>query len=175
VKIKFKDSQGKQAFAIKPASGGAKLVGPKDQELARYTLKDGKLKIKGPKDQILGYVKFDKDRIRVFDSSQTNEKFRLQRQSDGDWKWEKAQEIVGKIKKRSYGWEVKSTSEKTEAKIKLKNGKVSIRDSKEKTILSTKGKISSLACTGIAFSMKEDLKVRVALALALMKIERGMK
>lgn len=174
-KIKFKDSKGNQAFAIKPTADGAKLVGPKDSELARYSFKGSKLKIKDDKDQVLGYLKWDSKRIRLFDSKQENEVYRLELRSDGDWKIEKNSKLIGRLKKRSYGWEVESEKDKTISKIKLKNGKTSIRDSSEKTVFSTKSKTSTMVTSAIGFLQEKDLRLRVGFALVLMKIEREMK
>lgn len=151
-KIKFKHEDGSTAFSVKPEDDGAKLVDADEKEIARFNVSGAKLKIKDPQDMVLGYVIFSDGKYKVENADQSQELWKLQPQSDGDWKFENGDGLlIYKLMKREYGFEIEDGKENSLSKIKLKSGKTSLRDSTEKTILSTKDQVPTLgfACLGL--------------------------
>ena len=140
-KLSFKATDGNVAFSIKPKDDGAKLVDANEQEMARFNLSGTKLKIKGPDDTVLGYVIASDGKYKIEDADQKNELWKLQPQSDGDWKLEDGKDqLIYKIKVREYGFEIEDGAENSKYKIKLKDDKTSIRDASDKTVYYTKDK-----------------------------------
>lgn len=103
-KLKYKTSDGDVAFSLKPEDDGAKLVDAEEREVARFNLSGAKLKIKGPDDEVLGYVIASNGKFKIEDADQENVLWKLQRQSDGDWKLEDGKDhLICKIKARGNG------------------------------------------------------------------------
>ncbi len=170
-KIKVEDGLGKLAFSIKPEDDGAKLVDASDHEIARFNLKGDKLKVKDSADRVLGYVTGSYGKYHLKDQQQKTVLFELQRQADGDWKMEDGHEkLLYKIKKREYGFEIEDAYAQSLAKVKTKDGKVSLRDASDKTRYATHSSAASpllMACLGLDqvgdLPMKAALMVRIAL------------
>ena len=70
------------------------------------------------------------------------------------------------IKVRDYGLKVVNGGGKLEGKVRIKRGKISLRDSEGKTVLGTRDPISPLAVACLALR-DVDLNQRVGLALAV--------
>lgn len=160
-KIKFKHKDGSTAFSIKPEADGAKLVDANEKEIARFNVSGAKLKIKDTKDIVLGYVIFSDGKYKVENADQSKELWKLQPQSDGDWKFENGDgRLIYKLKKREYGFEIEDGNENSLSKIKLKDGKTSLRDSSETTVLFTKDQVSTLAfaCLGLETTNSPAIK-----------------
>lgn len=167
-KIKFKTADGQTSLSLKPQADGAKLVDGQEQELARYTLSGDKLKIKNAADETLGYIVAYPDRLKVKDAQQKNDLWQLRRQSDGDWKLEDATgTMVCRMKKRDYGFEIEKPDDTSLQKVKLKDGKLSLRKSEE-TYLYTKDKMSPTAAACLALEPVESQPIRVGLATLML-------
>ena len=167
-KIKFKAADGEVRMSLKPEADGAKLVDADERELARYTLSGNKLKIKNAADETLGYIVAYPDRLKVKDAQQKNDLWQLRRQSDGDWKLEDAKgTVVCRVKKRDYGFEIETPDDISLQKVKLKDGKLSLRKSEE-TYLYTKDKMSPTAAACLALEPVESQPVRMGLATLML-------
>ncbi|MCR9197771.1 MAG: hypothetical protein NXI04_03910 [Planctomycetaceae bacterium] len=167
-KIKFKTADGQVSMSLKPAADGAKLVDADERELARYTLRGDKLKIKNAADETLGYIVAYPDRLKVKDAQQKNDLWQLRRQSDGDWKLEDAKgTMVCRVKKRDYGFEIEKPDDTSLQKVKLKDGKLSLRKSEE-TYLYTKDRMSPAAAACLALEPVESQSVRMGLATLML-------
>lgn len=172
-KIKFKDAAGKTAFSLKPREDGAKLFDGKEKEVARYNLSPGKLKIKDEHDKTLAYIIMARPHLHIEDADQEERLWKVQRQPDGDWKLERRNDtLVYRIKKRDYGFEVETPKKQSLHKVKFKNGKTSLRNAKEQTVLSTKDKIDPLAMACLGLDAVEDQRVRFGLAVAML-VQQG--
>lgn len=172
-KIKFKDAKGKNAFSLKPQADGAKLVDGQEKEVARYKLSPGKLKVKDANDKTLAYIIMAKPHLHIEDAKQEERLWKVQRQSDGDWKLERRNDtLVYRIKKRSYGYEIETPKKQSLHKVKFKSGKTSLRDAKEQTVISTKNKIDPLAMSCLGLEAVKDQRVRFGLAVAML-IQQG--
>ncbi|MEP3478519.1 MAG: hypothetical protein ABJZ55_04670 [Fuerstiella sp.] len=151
-KIKFKGADGEVSFSVKPEGDGAKLVDSTEQEIARFTVDGNKLKVKDAADVVLGFVVVVDGHFKIKNAKQTVELFKLQSQADGDWKLENGGgDLIYKIKKRDYGFEIEDGNDNSVSKAKRKSGKTSLRNSAEETVLYTKDDISTLAfaCMGL--------------------------
>lgn len=153
-KIKFKQAGGAEKFSLKFKSDGAKLVDEADNELARLKLDGNKVKIKDPADEVLGYVVLQAGYWKLENAEQTEELYVLRRQDDGDFKLETGDDAqVYRIKVRDYGYEVETPEKESLYKVKTKNGKISLRDANDQTVLSTKSAMTPVAMAPFGFDV----------------------
>jgi hypothetical protein len=154
-KIEFKLENGAEVFTIKLKPDGAKLVNANNQELARFKLDEKqKLKIKGADDRTLGFIVAEGDRWKVKNANQTQELYILRRQADGDYKLEDGSDSeIYRIKKRDYGWEIETQTKQSLYKIKVKDGKTSLRDASDKTVLYIKAELAPIAIACFGFDV----------------------
>ncbi len=168
--IHLKDADGKRSFEIKPEPDGAKLVGPDDKEIARYNAKDHTLKIKDANDKVLGHIVRQEDHYKIENADRTKVLFKIAGKTGGDWSVEDGQQTrLYRIKKRDYGYEIESPAGDSLAKVKLKEGKLSLRDAKDTTIYSTKDHASQLgfACLALDKIPSEPLRFGLLIQLTL--------
>jgi hypothetical protein len=167
-KIKFKTEGGSDLFSLKQQADGAKLVDGKEQELARMKAdKPGKIKFKNAADKTLGYVVIKQGYWKLENPEQNKELYILRKQSNGNYKLEDAaNKEIYQIKPRDNGLEILKYNNQLVYKIKVKEGKISLRNPSEKTIFSTKSGISPIAfaCFGFDVLTREQ---QAALAYAV--------
>ena len=145
-RIQIKDAAGADVWEFKGKDDGCKIVDARERELFRVTRSEFKLKIKKPDDTVVGYVIVKPGEYKVVDATGKKELFELQRQSDNDWKWKDSKDqLLARIKKREYGFEIESPQQQSLFKSKLHDAKVSLRDPQEKTLFSSKDTKSTLA------------------------------
>jgi hypothetical protein len=171
--IHFKDADGKRVFELKPEPDGAKLVGPDEKEIARYHLKDHTLKIKDADDKVLGHIVRIDDHYKVEDAERKSVLFKIAAQSDGDWTVDNGtQERLYRIKKRDYGFEIETPNDESLAKVKLKEGKRSLRNAADTTLYSTKDHASTLGVACLGLEQISSMPIRFGLLLQLTIDER---
>lgn len=167
-KIKFKTEGGSDLFSLKQQADGAKLVDGKEQELARIKVDNpGKIKLKNAADKTLGYVVVKQGYWKLENPEQNKDLYILRKQNNGDYKLEDAaNREVYQVKPRDNGLEILTSNNQLVYKIKVKEGKTSLRNSSEKTIFSTKSSISPIAfaCFGFDVLTREQ---QAALAYAV--------
>ncbi len=152
--IKFKQSDGSEKYSLKLKPDGAKLVDGADHELARLTLDGHKIKIKDAADQVLGYVVIEDGYWKLENAEQTKELYVLRLQDDGDFKLEDGSNTsIYRIKVRDYGYEIETPEKVSRYKVKVKDGKTSLRNANEETVLSTKADMTSAAMTAFGFDV----------------------
>jgi hypothetical protein len=166
-KIKFKTEGGSDLFSLKQETDGIKLVDANNKELARIkTDKPGILKIKDASEKVLGYL-VTKDDWKLQNPDGNKNLYILKRQGDGDYKLkDTADKEIYQIKKSKNGLEIVTPDKKIVYKIKVKDSKISLRDVSDKTIFSTKSKLSPIAfaCFGFDVLTREQ---QAALAYAV--------
>ena len=166
--IQFKDADGHRVFELKPEPDGAKLVGPDEQEIARYHVKDHTVKIKDADDMVLGHVVRVADHYKVEDPERQTVLFKLAAQGDGDWTVENGtQKRLYRIKKRDYGYEIELPNDDSVAKAKLKEGKHSLRNAQDVTVYSTKDHTSTLGVACLGLEQISSLPIRCGLLLQM--------
>lgn len=150
--IKFKQADGSERFSLKFKPDGAKLVDGQDRELVRLTLDaNQKIKIKDAEDSVLGYVVSQDGYWKLENAEQTEELYILRQQPDGDLKLEDGRDrALYRIKLRDYGYEIETPEKQSLYKVKAKEGKISLRDASDQTVLSTRSAIlpAAVACFG---------------------------
>ena len=172
--VTFKNEAGVVAFKIKPRDDGAKLFNAAGEEMARFTYSEGagettKIKIKDATDKVLGFVSVSLNRYKIVDADQADQ-FEFQSDDGRDWKFKTADEkLVFRVKSRDYGFEIETGDKVTHAKIKVKGNKVSLRDSAEETILSTKDSLPALAMVPFGFDVLDSLPIQSAIAFAIVR------
>ncbi len=171
-RVQIKDAAGKDVWEFKGKDDGAKVVDAQEHELFRINLSDHKLKIKKPDDTVVGYVSAKPGEFKVIDATGKKELFEVQRQADGDWKLKNGRdELVVRIKKRDYGFELESQDEKSLFKSKLKDGKASLRDARDQTVYYSKDTASTLAVSCLGMKAISDDGMRLGLVAAVMWFE----
>ena len=172
--IGFKNRDGETIYELKfKDDGGAKLVDLKENELARFTVSDAKLKVKLPDDSVVAYIVAKPDGFVIRDETQKTELFDMKRQSDGDWKLKTADEkVVAVVQKRDYGYEIEDGDEVSLSKAKLKSGKSSLRNADDETVLYTKDEIPTLCIAVLSLDQIESLPVRAGLSAAVLLLSK---
>ncbi|WP_008309706.1 hypothetical protein [Leptolyngbya sp. PCC 6406] len=166
--LKFKHDDGSEAFALKFQDNGAKLVDSSDQEIARLTVNDGgKVKIKDPSDTELGYVVSYDGYWKVKNADQTQDLFVLKAREGDGYRMDDGQgNRLYRIKQRDYGYEIQTAEEVSLYKIKLKDGKLSLRDVNDDTVISIRSAMSPAAMTAFGLDAL-SLEQQAALAYAI--------
>jgi hypothetical protein len=169
-KIKFKSENGAAVLSIKPMADGAKVVDGNDRELARLKLDDRrKVKIKNTADKVLGYVVSSSGTWKLENAEQSQELYVLRRQADGDYKLERGNnQPLYHIKARNDGFEIETPAKQSLYKVKLKEGKLSLRNAQDKTVLSTKDKLVPVAIASFGFKeLSREQQAALAYAVNL--------
>ena len=174
-KVKFKTDGGATIISFKAASDGAKAIDGDDSEFARFNVRTARVKVKKPDDSEAGNIRITATRLKI-ENPQDEKLFELQRQDDGDWKLDDANEkLVYRIKKREYGYEIEDANEESLYKIKLKDGKLSIRDAGDKTVMATKDPFPPLAAAALVLDQIQDAPLRYGIAVAFALEVDGLK
>jgi hypothetical protein len=166
--IKFKYRQGTEAFTIKPRENGAKLEAADGKKLARFTKAgSGKFKIKNATDGISGYVTIEPGVWTLKNLEDNKVLYILRSQKDGTYKLETAaNKEIYQVQVKESGWEIKTTENGLIYKIKDKDKKISLTNSKDEVLIYTKANILPIvvACFGFDILTKEQ---QAALAYAV--------
>jgi len=166
-KIKFHQEDGHTAFSLKLKDNGAKLVDGDEQELARFTVSQQKMKIKDAADKALGSIGIAEDRLKL-ESPDGKVICILRRQADGDWKVEDSQDKrLATIKRRDYGAELEDAEKKSLFKAKVKGRKASLRNPADHTVYSTNEKVSAEALSCLGLDVISDIRLRAGLLFAM--------
>jgi hypothetical protein len=167
--ITFKTGAGERLYEFKFEDDGAKLVDPEEQEIARFNVQDRKVKIKLPDETVVAYIVAKDGEFQIRDESQKVELFEMKSQADGDWKLKDGEDrLLSVIKKRDYGFEIEDGSEKSLFKSKLKDGKRSLRNAAEDTVLYTKDEFPPISVVCLGLDKIDSLPIRAGLAFALL-------
>ncbi|MCF4969314.1 hypothetical protein [Nostoc sp. CMAA1605] len=166
-KIKFKTEGGADLFAIKQRPDGAKLVDGKDEELARIKTDDsGKIKVKNAQDKVLGYV-INADGSWTIQDAEKKDKYFLKRNSDNTYQLEdNTKKQLYQITTNKAGLEITTPDKKLVYQVRIKEGKISLRNASGGTVFSTKSNMSPIAfaCFGLDSLTREQ---QAALAYAV--------
>jgi hypothetical protein len=154
-KIKFKTEGGSDLFALKQQTDGAKLVDGNNQELARIKIdKPGKTKIKNATEKVLGYVLTEKGSWKLENPEQNKALYILKRQSNDDYKLlDSANKEIYHILAGNNGWKIETPDKKLVYEVKVKEGKISLKNPSATTIFSTKSGISPIAFACFGFDV----------------------
>jgi|GEM_PF-1860301 len=165
--LKFKEDGGRERFSLKPKPDGARLVDAEDRELARYKWKGASLKVSGPDDVALGYVVGSAGgALTVRDGEQRHVRYTLARQGPG-WRLNDMKgALLYSVWPEDDGARLQDGAGADVARVKVREGKVSLRDAEGRTLLSTKSLLGAEAAACLAFEPM-DLPLRMALLFYL--------
>ncbi|NNC02779.1 hypothetical protein HJC10_07925 [Corallococcus exiguus] len=161
-KLKFKDGDDRERFSLKAKDDGAKLVDGADKEVARYKWKGGELKVSGPDDAVLAYVTGGPDAFQVKDAARSAVRYTLTREGSGWVLTDDQGMLLYSVTADGGGASVKGASGAEAIHVKVRDGKLSLRDPSGKTVLATKQPVSPEAAACLGFDSL-DLPLRVAL------------
>jgi hypothetical protein len=166
-KLKFKDADDRERFSLKPREDGARLVDGEDRELARYKWKGASLKVSGPDDTVLGHVVGSAGgAVTVRDAAQQQVLFTLARQGPG-WRLNDSRgALLYTVSPEDDGARIQDGSGTGVAHVKVREGKVSVRDMQGRTLLATKSLVRPDAAACLAVDTL-DLPLRGALLFFL--------
>ncbi|MEA5568259.1 MULTISPECIES: hypothetical protein [unclassified Anabaena] len=166
-KIKFKTEGGSDLFSLKQLPDGAKLVNANEQEIARIkTDEAGKIKIKNIQDKVLGYV-LTSHGYWTIENPEKQSVYILKRNSDSNYQLEDVnKKKIYQIKTNKTGLDISTPDQKLVYQVRIKEGKISLRNTSGNTVFSTKSNISPLAftCFGLDALTREQ---QAALAYAV--------
>ncbi len=166
--FKFKNGEGKSVYYLKFDGEDGKLLSGDKKEICRYKRSGAKFKIV-EKEKTVGRIAGYSDRFKIEDGEGT-ELFEYQK-SGTDWKMKKEEKMLLRVKELDYGFETETPNDQRFNKVKESDGKKSLRDADEKTILYTKDGMSAKAMVPLGFKQLDD-RHRFGLALAV-QIELG--
>lgn len=171
-KFKLKDGAGNTAYFLKYDGEDGKLLDGNEKELCRFKRSGTKFKIQDANQQTVGSITGYPGRFKIEDE---NGKGILEFQQSGDdWKLKNEKEVMMlRIKSRDYGFETEKPDNSRYTKVKVKDGKKSLRDKDEKTLLYTKDDLSAKAIVALGFKALDE-RYRFGLALAI-QINLGQK
>lgn len=168
-KIKLKDGEGGTAFSVKRREDGFELRDKAERTIITFHLIDNRLKIKTLDGSEVGDVTFSNQKFKIQDATKPEQFWNFRMQIDGDWKLEdQDDQLLGKIKKRDYGYEIEDPTGRSLYKSKLTDGKHSLRDHSDKTLYYTKDTATPLAIACMGFDV---LKPHIKAALMTMVLE----
>jgi hypothetical protein len=140
--LKVRDAGGHEVYTVKWLEDGAKLVDPRDQELARMKPREDRVKINGPDDAPIGTLSGDATKIKI-EGPDKAVLFVLRRQTDGDYKLEDAHDgLLAKLKIKGDAVRVEDAGGATLCKAKRKGGKLVLTDAAEAPTLTAEGTAS---------------------------------
>jgi hypothetical protein len=167
-RIDFDDAAGRTALRLEPDSDSIRVEGPRGALIATVREKSGELVVEnaaGEATWLIDESDDDRLRLRVRAASSDRVAFNLKEEPDGDLKIDDANgERIAVAKRRAYGFKVVSGAGETLARIRLRSGKISVRDAAGLTYLTTRDAISTRAA---ALLVIESLPVEVASGLGV--------
>ncbi|HEY9799186.1 MAG TPA: hypothetical protein V6D25_02420 [Leptolyngbyaceae cyanobacterium] len=166
-KIKFKTEGGSDLFSLKKEQDGAKLVDGKNQEIARIKAdKAGKIKLKDAQDKVLGYVAVSQGNWKVENPDGKQDLYILSQQGNNYQLTDGGKKEIYTIKSNEKGLEIARSDAGIVYQVRIKEGKISLRNPSGKTVFSTKSNISPIAfaCFGFDVLTREQ---QAALAYAV--------
>lgn len=172
-KLKFKDADDRERFSLKPKDDGAKLVDGEDRELARYKWKGTSLKVSGPDDAVLGHVVGSAGgALTVRDAEQRQILYTFARQGPG-WRLNDVKgALLYAVSPDDEGAIIQDAAGAEVARVKVREGKVSLRDATGRTLLATKSLVHAEAVACLAFE-RMALPLRMALLVHLQTPREG--
>jgi len=164
-KIEFKNSKGQEVLIIKAKKDGYKLVDGKQKLLARYTVKDTRLKIKDGSGALLGVVSGNAQKLKIKINKRTA--YFIKAQAKGGFKVKDGDEnLLYKLNPKNYGFKINNHDAKVIGKVKNNDNKIKIEAPEGQLQYTTKSRLSNLAAASLAYE-KLALPLRIGILLQL--------
>lgn len=169
--IEFDGADGNDLVQLEPRPTAVTLLDPSRNPLARFRMQDGYLVGTSTSSAPAVFVSPAEsgDRgLRILDAMGGNVLYRLRSELDGDVRLEDAkQKTLYEIKLRDYGLKVERSDGEVQAKVRISEAKISVRDPEGKTVFTTRDPVP--ASIAACLTMNEiPLTFRVGLALGIL-------
>jgi hypothetical protein len=173
--IKFDGPGDARVMKLVPRKEQVKLEGAHGELLARFAMDGGRLRVEREPHEAAGFIAPPGEGARglqVLDGSGGKLMYQLLREPDGDMRLEDdAGKLLYKLKLREYGFKTVDASGAVQSRVRVKPGKVSLRDATGQTTLSTEDEIPPAAAA--CFTLV-DLPLAYQTGLALGIIHWGL-
>jgi len=169
----LKKPGGKIAFTLRIKEKNLKITDPEGIELVRVSLTGSSMfEFKESKNGISGYLSGEFPEFTFKNAGEKETLFEFRRKDDGDWKLKRPDGVeICRIGKRDYGWKIESGSEKFLGRVKVDDGRTSLRDSVGEVLYYTNDMIPSLSL--VPFGMPELTRGQAAaLSTAIIMAQR---
>ncbi|MCP4848823.1 MAG: hypothetical protein GY899_12850 [Verrucomicrobiaceae bacterium] len=168
--VTFKKPGGEVSFTLKSHDNDLSINDHSGNDLARVAVTEGgQIQFQDTGAKRVGYLAGRFPRFQLSDVDGKGVSFEFRRQSDGDWKLKRPDDTeVCRVGKRDYGWKIEDGSENFLARIKVDDGRTSLRDSTGQVLYYTNDAVDSLSI--VPFGMPKLTRGQAtALSFALMK------
>ncbi len=168
--IELEAPDGTRSLRLVPRSGRVKLQDGNHELLASFKLVEGRLRIARAPRELVGFVVPKTGEVKgllIIHPSDDRVLYRLTRERDGDLRLvDQNGQVVYESKLRDYGFKTVDAEGRVQSRVRVREGKTSLRNAAGETTLSTKDGIpaAAMAC----FTLRSlSLEHRVALALGI--------
>ncbi len=168
--IEFDGPDSSDLLHIDPRAGAVTLQDALGRTLARFRLQDGQLQIKSSGESSVALVAPPEEGdhgLRILDGASGEVLYSLRSEPDGDLKVQDGtKRILYEIKIRDYGLKVERADGELQAKIRIKQQKITARDAEGQTAFSTRDRVppALVACLTLT---DLPLAYRVGLGLGI--------
>ncbi len=168
--VEFEGPDSQTAFALEPTETGIDLEDAREQLSARLTLEGERLRIENERGETLGFVQPSRAKagsFAVLEADGRTLRYELEREADGDLTLEGAGgENLYELKKRDDGYRIEEVSGALESRVKARPEKISLRNARDETFLSTRDPFSAAAAAAISLD-KVEFPFAAGLAVAI--------
>lgn len=172
--IEFDGLDSARVMKLVPRRERVKLEDANGELLARFTLDAGRLRVERAPRELAGFVVPAGEGgrgLQILDARGGKLIYQLVREPDGDLKLEDGnRKLLYKMKLRDYGFKTVDAGGAVQSRVRVKPGKVSLRDATGRTTLSTGEEIAPAA---VACFTLRDLPLEYQTGLALGIIHWG--
>jgi hypothetical protein len=168
--VGFEGADSTTAFELRPNATAIDVESATNQLLARLTLDGARLRVENGEGELRGFVVPPATGSRsyhVIQADGSTQLFEFSREPDGDLNLKDAAgAYVYKIKLRDNGYKVEDMAGATETRIRAREGKISLRNASDETVLSTRDPFSAEAAAAISLE-KVPFEFAAGLAVAV--------
>ncbi len=147
--IEFDGLDSARVMKLVPRRERVKLEDANGELLARFTLDAGRLRIEREPRELAGFIALPGEGgrgLQILDARSGKLIYQLLREPDGDLKLEDGnRKLLYKMKLRDYGFKTVDAGGAVQSRVRVKPGKVSLRDATGRTTLSTEEEIAPAA------------------------------
>lgn len=165
--IEFEGTDGSRLFQLEPDREKVELEDAQGRDVADFRYRGSEIAFEDANGRPLEVLSTSDNGLLMRDRDTRKILYRFQPEPDGDYDLEDATgQSVYRVKWRNYGFKVIDGLGK-ELKVRLKRGKISVRDRSGKTILSSRDLTSPLAASCFCFSSL-PLEMQAAMCLGVL-------
>ena len=164
--IEVEDGSGKSYLELDATDSIVKLGGARGKRLADFRLKGRGFEIQDARERSLGFMERTEQGLRILDRERGMLLWELRVEPGGDVQIRREHETYYEIKVRDYGSKIVLGDGAEHARVRVQNGKISVKDCKGKTRLTTDDDISPVAFACFALD-RVPLILRGAMAVGI--------